>query len=832
MTSAPDLQVLAVTPQQERSLFIPRHDVRKSSANTMEERVDQLADLLECVRIEAGPVRNGLNRRKIRLDELTKVLEEWRSAILQVQPPLDDNQQQIDGIKKKIPNVLSQDKSQIPTLINKLLFHQVELDLVQERTQDLIYLLEGGCFAKALECFKKQAETSSLTLKSWSSWATKVVKFEQEIENICKTLQAQDEAQKNLMPRLRHAIKCLHKTTLLLFLQSTAELHKRIGRTTQADRADLQTRLSKVQERVKGMLPELDDTLRTLETALEPLPGYHPKAVDSDALQSFCQKANLRDAFYFNPCDYITYYSYWRGYYIEAQRIAGQDLALVAKGTMQLHETLQKMLKDICFGKKSDESVKPLGEQCESYINILSTLQMRLKDHLVGKEQVRGLYQTEFNPLVPRVVEYADALAEMLFNLRRVLALICKFSEPHCVKFMQVRDLVRDHFCPKAPVDRLQEALSLFHAMHALRPLKEEFEAHRKELKEHIQGRFLYNSVQMLAEALSVDAPAVLTLNEREQAAFNAVISREELPQAEVKSLPLEWLSYAIKRITKLLHVSSKEALDMEVELLLYVLRSDHEYREPFDRWKMDAKNCEIYRVYEERMREHRLPDAILEQACELFKLIYDTLIKRPPTQLAYAECWQVYSEFVALKPDSRALMELKRLAAQSLEALGIKNYYFLIVPEEGDLPLVEVLALGDQILQWAPEKLQRLLLRALYAAIRAKDEAEKMAGQKIVNTILEWEGLEKLLGAKKREFYTLIFENTTRKLICRQFDLIGPNELRLYREEGPVDEFTKTKTHPVDDDRINDALYNIIFCLEHYSFDAPLHLERHTNPL
>lgn len=812
--------VATLDPIKDQTRCVPRHDVRKASAASVEGKIEALVDDLGNMRLEEAPICQGLSRRKIRKEELTKVLEQWRTATTELQPRVDDNQGQTNELKFKLPNVLSQDKSQIPALINRLLFHEIGIELFQERTQDLIYLLESQGFEAALELYKSNGITANQTLSSgWSSWAHKVVQFEQQFESITTAIKTQEKAKQELMPRLKHAIVTLHKTTLLSFLQACTELNKRLEKTALADRQDLQKRLSTIQDKLKALFPELDETIRALEEQLEPLREHNP--VENGAMQEFCKTAALRDMYLFNPCDYITYWSYYRGYYAEAQRIAGEDIAQVAKGTLQLHETLSRMLEAICTGKKPAVSAKPLLTQCQEYVNILSTLQTRLKEHLTEK-----LYKSEFNPLVPRVIEYADALFEMLFHLRRVLSLIGKFSDASFVPFFEVREEVSDFFCPKAPLPALAEALSLFHAMHRLLPFKDRYERAGGELQKSIHGRFQYNTVQMLWEALAVNAPSVLTLKEKERGAFYAVISRDEAQQ-----LPEEWLTYCVKRITNLLYLQPDGALDMEVELVLFVLHSHAEYRELFGNMFKDEKFKAVYGAYDERMRPDRLSNEVLEKACALFKLINETLVKRAPTAVAFSECRQAYSEFARIKPDTKALTELKRLAAKSLRELGIQSDFLLIIPEDGDLPLQEVARLGKEILTWPHDKLQRILLRALDAALYSRDEEEKAAGQEIINTILEWNGLQAMLGVKKKDFYTIIFENTTRKLIVREFQYITPTELALYRDEGPVNEFTTTKTHPIDDDRINDALYNIILCLEEFQLDGNWYEQKAAKP-
>ena len=55
-----------------------------------------------------------------------------------------------------------------------------------------------------------------------------------------------------------------------------------------------------------------------------------------------------------------------------------------------------------------------------------------------------------------------------------------------------------------------------------------------------------------------------------------------------------------------------------------------------------------------------------------------------------------------------------------------------------------------------------------------------------------------------------LLYENTTHKAHYRQYDLITAQELKLFKE-GPVKTYLETQERPLEDPRIELALFNII---------------------
>jgi len=520
-----------------------------------------------------------------------------------------------------------------------------------------------------------------------------------------------------------------------------------------------------------------------------------------------------------------------------------KSLELVVKAMLSLLKDITDKTKAVLSGDCIPTvGKKTLHDECNGYRDMCAALEKKLEDTLFE------YHQKQPDSYVVTFSSWAAGLRETLSDIRRSLRYLYKFaSNPHTVTVTAL-EAMRKYLSPHAQVFSEQGSRVLIENLFvAASGAQAGLQTLRSCQKQSAFEKDAVALLSMVNDTVVRKGPKALELVELEEHVWQKVTTLTDLETLEtlqerevriqvekkgvLQQLPSVVQSVIEKMIYAFLYQPKERGVvdDFSLELLLYILNKHPLYADLFRKSLNDnEKFREMIAAYEavELVKKRRLPDRFLTLAAEIFRSFSKITQKDAHSFLAAAEAMHAYEAFEiqrtteqqglgsAVGPLDAFKVYMTKRFEEASQVLG-----FTFISAKHKLKDLAAIAGMDNFSEIITKSagyplLERsiLFMRAL-ACARWGDEKKHhpvQSARNIVRVYIEDDHVRDEMFDNCPFLRKLLFECTLHKVHSSQLDLLVEKERILFLQ-GPVTTFFKTQKRPIDDPRIEFAIFNLV---------------------
>jgi len=778
---------LSVIPQERaNTLFQRSEDFGPQDAAKTERDLDSLIQEMQGLRITHDEIYHPVHREVTTTSAVSTKLDELNDKLSALYAKLSQKHIALQDAHSRIPSI--QDCAKITASVDKWQRDFMEYKLLEERCTNLRTCVESLHFESAMKLLQT-VTAKCAEIEAESKLDQQVLKIRNIWQQHWPNCQVSpDRSTQDLY--VQYQVRLLECQALTRFRQSIQFVCSKIMGTDSRLNAvrelqgQVHTLLIQLQKDLTVLCNSFDETATAKDqtSVTNPLPPQQPS----------------ENSLTFSASEYA-WFSYFR---------------TIDKNTRTIEETLKSVCQQVgALSKKlSAELTTSLQTYEQAPTSLLDEykarvlhLQETIRIALHGNELSNGLIATTPNVLTSPVLEYATTLQDALVELRQMLGRIRQIQIAHFDSIAKVA-------CKKfflsitTSTEISSNTLKLFGG--ALIRL-----FHLKDVKPSpgIVGECLQQGSSMLCQALA-SHESILQLTVDEEIVFQQVMAKKFFTEFSGSPIgdtqvPEILIRCMLKQILHSLFFQ-KNPVNIQIMLLINVLRSHPEYTDEWDKMKHDADFVAVLEVYFLKTQAFQLECSLLSDAGTIFGLLFSELLKKACAPTVYAHCWQLYFELIQKDTThGDTFKTLKTFLHNTLVETGRRFGFHLLSPDVEKLPFPEVKT---------AHKSKDILLRALYAALWASHTDEKNAANRVVNECLQDPGLQDTIKTADRSLLELIYAKTIALIMNYRFDVVVPQELELLRQ-GPIKTFLDQNT--LASQNIFFVLY---YLLQHESAQGP----------
>lgn len=437
------------------------------------------------------------------------------------------------------------------------------------------------------------------------------------------------------------------------------------------------------------------------------------------------------------------------------------------------------------------------------------------------------LCRTPFDDLTQNVLDYAHGLRGEFLEAKRLISLAHKCTLSASQTIFSAARYLEEPYSGHNLASEHEQTLGLYRASLAMK------DARNAQPKNAVKpfDIFLSDTVELLNEVHAKKDPELLALSIKEQQVPSLLLGKQpitalyERDEAQ-NSLPSSVANFISKRITRFFFLPA-EAHDMELELILYTLKTNETLHKLFTKTLSDSRFEQLVNTYYTSYAPKRLSEDVLNQASLIASYVSASDVYE------FTKGRQLLFEF-SKSHEGEAMEALQTVLTSYMDAVASKNGYDPIFtsiakrdietwkiegkpPQEFLSEISEVCGHLRSVLPNIDEQhvFNAVLVRILAASIYATDIEEQLLAQRQLLSLFTSEEYAHHLSALSFTTKQLITKSTIEKILNCSFDegelanLALPQQEFAFLLHGPIKQFFAHEA--LDSSEIEMVLFKLI---------------------
>lgn len=845
--------------QEDAEKFVSRWDQEAVSCTDVTKKVAKLQQTLTKTTLELKTIQDAIQWRK----SAAKDFQTFEASLKTIEETLDKLSRKLNGsigVCKQIATV--HETSAIPTIIKSILALQMQLLLAQKQTTSLKSLTEAGHVIEAYTSVKQVMpslfevvadqsadkvdrfiETTDGIIKQYAAsihpelneifegnpTKTKIDAFVQKVKS--SPPNKAESKQENIKLHARQElaremlrVSCVIANAIFENKKKTKTNQRLSWRTTLLtaliDHAS--SGLQKKPPQKPAATPVYSEAIAQAQTHNSNHPIEKPEHVAHLLENEVVTKEALQELK--EPINQLSFWpvtgksSYWytvAGYYPRTGALAtamDEDVAAILSGIVLKIKRHLAAFANLEYSLLAE--AEGLQDALKHYWRCLEELETTFDRYF---EQ---LCRTPFDDLTQNVLDYAHGLRTEFYQARSLIKLAHKCTLASSQAVFEAARTLEEPLSRREYPSELERTLGLYYASLAM---KQAANAQPKNPAKPFDT-LLSHTIDLLNEVHAKKDPQLLALSDKEQQVLYEIFSQKPIILNSAAQDAI--MNFISKRITRFFFLPA-EAHDMELELLLFAIKSNQTLQTLFTESLKNPRFDQLIRTYLATYIPQRLPDNQLSQALEIASYVSASNV------LTATKGQQLFFEFCK-SYEGPAAVALQKVLAGYMETVSTKNGYdpiYEIVakrdietwkiegkpPQEFLSEISEACVHLRSVLPNIEEQhvFNAVLVRLLAASIYATNIEEQLLAQRQLLSIFASDAYAPFLSALSSTTKQLITKSTIEKILNCSFDEDELAELALPQQEfafllnGPIKQFFAHEA--VESTEIEMVLYKLI---------------------